>query len=314
MNKSQEDLSAEREAALEAVSSIPFCKPWAFETEPASPQGAEDAFLEGVRGSAFFVLILGKTLTQPVKKEYLFAATNRKAVFIFAKEAQERSEEVETLLESASVKYDSFESASDLSNKCRRALEKEIIRRVTDATPMGDTRISNVLLDAQRLKSKGERLRVRPIVPPKYSSREFSIESISIESINLGALNTQLIVIPPSKVRGVFRTQDGNLMELDGRLQATHPQMLWKFFAEAPDLSNPLGFVQFVSRDGISITQLRARLESAGYELTSVWRPGVAEKESEGWEVYYDEEGHYLAFQDYTRSGVEQAVFMVRKK
>jgi hypothetical protein len=70
MNRSIEDLFGEREALRSAVEHFaPITTPWAFEAEPASPKSLLDFYIDAVKSSNLFVLIVGQRVTKPVKDE-----------------------------------------------------------------------------------------------------------------------------------------------------------------------------------------------------------------------------------------------------
>ena len=71
MNRSTEDLVGEREAVRFAVEhSAPITTPWAFEAEPASPKPLLDFYIDAVKSSDLFVLVVGQRVTKPVKDEF----------------------------------------------------------------------------------------------------------------------------------------------------------------------------------------------------------------------------------------------------
>ena len=86
MNRSVEDLFAEREAARSAVEHYaPITTPWVFEAEPASPKPPPDFYINGVKNSDLFVLIIGQRLTKPVRNEYDTARDHGKPMLVFAR-------------------------------------------------------------------------------------------------------------------------------------------------------------------------------------------------------------------------------------
>jgi hypothetical protein len=123
MNRSIEDLLAEREAARAAVEHFaPMTVPWAFEAEPASAKPLLDFYIGATKTSDLFVLIIGQCITKPVKDEYETARDYRKPMLVFCKAALSRGPEAEDLLRSLDAKYDSFVNAVELREKIRSRL------------------------------------------------------------------------------------------------------------------------------------------------------------------------------------------------
>jgi len=125
MNRVSDDLLAEREAAGLAVKQFaPITTAWAFEAQPASSQPLEDFFLAGVKSCDLFVLIIGKTITDPVEKEWVTACDYGKPLLGFRKIGVEPDLRAAELIRSLGTKYDSFSDAADLRHKLRQALSR----------------------------------------------------------------------------------------------------------------------------------------------------------------------------------------------
>src|SRR5258708_39785619 len=128
MNRSIEDLLGEREAMRSAVEHFaPITTAWAFESEPASPKPLLDFYIDAVKTSDLFVLVLGQHLTKPVKDEYDAARDHGKSMLVFCKDQPSRDAEVSELLRSLNTKYDSFVNAVELREKIRRSLGMEFL-------------------------------------------------------------------------------------------------------------------------------------------------------------------------------------------
>ena len=76
-------MRAEREAAEAAIRAIPLSRPWVFEHSPASALPLAESYLRKVRECDIFVLLLGATLTDPVKQEVKTAQAAGKPLLVF---------------------------------------------------------------------------------------------------------------------------------------------------------------------------------------------------------------------------------------
>jgi hypothetical protein len=123
MNRSIEDLTAEREAARSAVERLaPITVAWAFEAEPASTKPLLDFYLGAVKTCDVFLLIVGEQATKPVHDEVQVARDYRKPMLVFRKEVVAVTADAEGLLRSIHVKYDAFTNAVELREKIRVSL------------------------------------------------------------------------------------------------------------------------------------------------------------------------------------------------
>ena len=77
------DMRAEREAAEAAIRAIPLSRPWVFEHSPASALPLVESYLRKVRECDIFVLLLGGTITDPVKQEVETAQAAGKPLLVF---------------------------------------------------------------------------------------------------------------------------------------------------------------------------------------------------------------------------------------
>jgi hypothetical protein len=165
MNTATENLLAEREAARAAVEYFaPTTIAWAFENEPASPKPPLDFYINGVKSSDLFVLIVGQRLTKPVRDEFDTARDHGKPMLLFAKTVDARETAVNQLLHSANVKYDKFANATELREKdpaCRwRSPAEAHPRRWRRAAAAGRPSGSTARLCSNRYA--GENLTVGP--------------------------------------------------------------------------------------------------------------------------------------------------------
>ena len=136
-------MRAEREAAEAAIRAIPLSRPWVFEHSPASALPLAESYLRKVRECDIFVLLLGATLTDPVKQEVKTAQAAGKPLLVFL--GASAPADVTTYAQSLAVKYATYQDAADLAAKVAEAVGDELItgyRRYrvakADLTPIGD--------------------------------------------------------------------------------------------------------------------------------------------------------------------------------
>ena len=137
------DMRAEREAAEAAIRAIPLSRPWVFEHSPASALPLAESYLRKVRECDIFVLLLGATLTDPVKQEVETAQAAGKPLLVFL--GASAPADVTAYAQSLGVKYATYQDAADLAAKVAEAVGDELItgyRRYrvprADLTPIGD--------------------------------------------------------------------------------------------------------------------------------------------------------------------------------
>ena len=121
MRRTLEDLTAEREAARDAVDSFrPISDAWAFEKEPASTKPLRDSYIEEVKNCDLLLLIVGHAMTAAVRQEFDTARDYQKPILAFAKDV-DREPKATKVLQLLDAKYDSFTDASDLRGKVQAA-------------------------------------------------------------------------------------------------------------------------------------------------------------------------------------------------
>ena len=65
-----DDLSRERTAAIEQIRGLHLTRDWAFEETPASSDAIDYSYLSKVRACDIFLIIVGRDITEPVKREW----------------------------------------------------------------------------------------------------------------------------------------------------------------------------------------------------------------------------------------------------
>ena len=101
LNKSVEDLRAERNAAKAVIESYGFLKTWAFEDAPASPEKLDNSYLRHVDECDLFILLVGAHMADAVEAEYYRAKDRGRRIFVFAKNVPDRSNRARALLDAA---------------------------------------------------------------------------------------------------------------------------------------------------------------------------------------------------------------------
>jgi GNAT superfamily N-acetyltransferase len=129
MDKQVEDLSAERQAAKDAINSLPLTRSWTFEDSPASADQLDESYLSRVDDCDIFLIVLGRELTGPVENEYTRAATLGKRRLLFVKNDAQRSSRAATWLnDRQDIKYQRFEAPEDLAEHVKAAVIDELIK------------------------------------------------------------------------------------------------------------------------------------------------------------------------------------------
>ncbi len=292
MNRATDDLLAEREAARGAVDHFgPITTPWAFEVEPASPKPLLDYYINGVKSSDLFVLLIGARLTPPVKAEFDTARDHGKPMLVFAKDVPSREPEADQLLHSANVKYDTFVNATELREKLRRSLGVHLLTLIR-----GDAEQSIGPGDrAAQLRGYARNytpVRILPMIPDcQYNS--FHVKSVESGVVTLEKdSNRQTLTVPAQRIEDLLAggTNEAPTLILNGRLQWITAPEVWRFFPERPlpgDTAG-LGFGKERARsDPGVLPQIAAR---CGWSL-----PGnIPARLAEGRSVFYDEDGKYI--------------------
>jgi hypothetical protein len=287
MNRSTEDLGAEREAMRTAVEHFaPITTAWAFETEPASPKPLLDFYIGAVKSCDLFMLIVGERITKPVKDEYDTARHHGKPILVFAKNVSAREPDAAQLLHAADVKYDTFINAAELREKVRRSLAYHILTLIRGGED--ESFRSRDLLAELRASA----VRITPMVPaPQYDS--FWIKSVQPGVITLEkGSNRQTLTVPAQRIEDLLiagQSESPTLL-LNGRLQWITLPAVWRFFPERPASNDPggVGFGKETARNNPGVP--------SPLDTRCVWTNSgnIATRLHDGYEVFYDEDGKHL--------------------
>jgi hypothetical protein len=182
-------------------------------------------------------------------------------------------------------KYDSFADSAQLRQKLRQALGLKLLRLIrgeaSDLWRAGD-RIAR-LREYQR---KGQSLRISPMVPPtKYDL--FSVESVNARTVVFHKSNGQILAIPAQRIDEVLESGDGGipLVLVKGRLQWTSLREIWQFFPDSPPPNDPPG-IGYAKQHSSSDEALNQQLGQCAYETVFSNREQIANRRSDGWEVF----------------------------
>jgi len=131
-------MEKERQAVDQAVRSISITRPWRFEATPASTEDVVESYLSKVQGCDIFILLIGDTDSDAVRREYQTALDANKPVLAFICDA-ERPPELDELVRSICTKYAMYSGSDDLCCSVQAAIRDEVIKRYRGAIPQADT-------------------------------------------------------------------------------------------------------------------------------------------------------------------------------
>ena len=134
MNK---ELDPARKTVVEAINSLDFGRPWAFEFTPASSEVTEDAYLRKVREADFVIWLVGSTTTEPVAKEVNECIANEGRLLVIKLPPEKKDCKTKALLKRVGnlVKWQDAHDLSDLRQHTKLAISDEVIRALRDPGP-----------------------------------------------------------------------------------------------------------------------------------------------------------------------------------
>jgi hypothetical protein len=293
MNRSTEDLLAEREAARSAVDHFaPLTAPWAFEAEPASPKPLLDFYIDAVKTSDVFILIVGQRITKPVKDEYETALDHGKPMLVFRKAGLARSAETEDLLRSLNAKYDSFVNVTELREKIRRSLALHVLSLIRHEEDQGTIRLGDRIARLRAYARNHRELRIVPTVPLRHHN-SFTVDTVDAAAVVFKKANDEYVTVPTERIEAVMEApaHEPAAVQLNGRLQWLTIRERWRFLPEKPPSPDPLclGLGRQVTLQGEYSNQIGARLRQAGY--TYRWSNPVNVPSAD---VFFDDDGLHL--------------------
>ena len=293
MNRSTEDLLAEREAACAAVEHFaPITTPWAFEAEPASPKPLLDFYIDAVKTSDVFILIVGQHLTKPVDDEFNAARDHNKPVLAFSKSLPSRDPGVEALLRSLNAKYDPFANAVELRDKVRKSLGRHVLSLIRgeggESVRPGDR-----LARLRSYARNNTHVKILPLLPA-YQYNSFRVTDVGTGTVTFHKdSNLQDVHVPAQRIEDVLEAGPRELptVLVNGRLQWLTISEVWKFFSEKPALGDRtgIGFGKLSRLNDVELTQ-----KLGGRALRWFVTPDAPLLFRDGWEIFYDDDGSYL--------------------
>ena len=131
------EMKCAREIAVEAIESVEFGRPWAFEYSPASSESAGDSYLRKVREADFVVWLVGRKTTQPVIKEINEAIGSGRRLLAFKLPSDKRDCNTLNLIEQVGgyAKWQDVASVEELSEHITKSVADEIVRGLRDPSP-----------------------------------------------------------------------------------------------------------------------------------------------------------------------------------
>ena len=139
------EMKQPRIIAVEAIGSVEFGRPWAFEHSPASSDSADDSYLRKVREADFVVWLVGSETTQPVIREINEAIAYGRRLLVFKLPSSQRDDNTLNLLEHVGdySKWQDVSSLEDLSEHILKSMSDEIIRGLRNpASPTRNSKLS----------------------------------------------------------------------------------------------------------------------------------------------------------------------------
>ena len=300
MRPSVEDLTEERRVAFEAVEALaPVARAWAFEREPASTKRLRDSYIDEVKTCDLLLLIVGRVLTPAVREEFDTARDYEKPILAFAKNVPQREPEVAEVLALLDAKYDTFAEATELRDKIRAAVGKEILRRARGDREAHDSVNSDVAAALRAFSRTRKVVHVAPLVPQPEDDL-FAVTGVVSGAVTLNKQSTlQDVTVPLPRVTEILSVghDEPPTLVVNGRLQWLTLRGRWWFFRESPDPSDllRLGVGRETARDAPLVVGLGPLLAPKRQRVCWSDLRNVANRlANRTHKVFYDEEGRYL--------------------
>ncbi len=145
MNKDLDDLTQEREEAEKAIQSLYLTAPWRFESTPASSERVDLVYLNKVKACDLFIVILNKSITKPVLREYDEANRNKKPILVFIKKNGDvRTPDLKAFIGSLQIKYREY-FMQEFSNIVKESVRDELIRAFRSKNGLREMQVSQEL-------------------------------------------------------------------------------------------------------------------------------------------------------------------------
>ena len=131
-------MEKERQVVDQAVRSISIARPWRFEATPASTEDVVESYLSKVQECDIFILLIGDTDSDAVRREYQTALDANKPVLAFIRDV-ERPPELDELVRLIRTKYAMYSGYDDLCRSVQAAVMDEVVKRYRGAIRQADT-------------------------------------------------------------------------------------------------------------------------------------------------------------------------------
>jgi formylglycine-generating enzyme required for sulfatase activity len=147
------ELESERVALQIALEQLPLTRPWVFEYTPPAADALEESYLRHVQNCDLLVLLVGQSISDPVRREWKEATDLGKQRLAFLKGGTPgpRSPEAEAFVGKIDVKWRAFGDARDLAGKATEAVVDLLIQnfRQYQLQPADVSALAGVLADLQ---------------------------------------------------------------------------------------------------------------------------------------------------------------------
>jgi hypothetical protein len=234
-----------------------------------------------------------------VREEFDTARDHEKPILAFVKNFPQREAGAAEVLALLDAKYDTFTEATELRDKIRSAVGKEILRRARGDGKAHGSVNSDIAATLRAFSRTRRVVRVAPLFP-RCEYDLFTVRSVQSDAVTLHKQsNMEDVTVPLPRVAELLSTGDDEAPTLvvNGRLQWLTLRQRWRFFREGPDPSDTLrlGVGRETARDDPFVVGLGPLLAPKGQRVTwSEVRYLAGRMASRTHEVFYDEEGKYL--------------------
>lgn len=299
LNPNTEDLRSEREAIRVVVESYGFLAPWAFERAPASFEDLDESYLRHVEECDLFVLIVGRHATNPVTAELQRAKDRKKPVLVFSRVAPDRAPLATALIESAGVKYASFQTIEELRQATSAAINQTLVAGLRALQDRSGNR--STLLRLKELIDKYTQVRIKPVIPAQFEQNLLLPRNVTPDVLTLdGPTLYQTVHVPLARISELlFLGQfEPPLLLLEGRLQLISASGNWRFFDEKPSPDSPFGFSKPSSIADPRPNEIKGSQQAQAFRFHWGALAEIGQRIRDGWEVVYDDDGCYFRIPD----------------
>jgi hypothetical protein len=298
LNRSIENLVEERNAVRKAVDSYPFLRPWAFENAPASIEELDESYLRHVDECDIFTIIIGKAATNPVVAEVQRAKQRNKPTLLFAKRVSGRSPMAQMVLDGLGRKYAEFESAAELEQAVRDAVDQTIVLGLRALSSAGTHSLMGQLREFDARKTH---FKIQPMVPTFPGEYTFHVENLDLSqnTVNVKLHATcESIPIPIPRISETLNYGEMPVIMLNGRLQWVTTIQRWRFFPEGIDKADFLGLAKPSTQQDKHANEVANALRRWQFVPGWAHAKDVPGQISAAYQPVYDNDGKYFRAPD----------------